>query len=346
MSKRIGYWPCQIAGWGVYSAIGIFSSAQQVGWRFPTVAGYVLFFVYSIALTDLLRREMRRREWLAVWKFATFMRLLAAVVLIAAVQAFLVTVIDLTFMGKASEFYLHPEYVAFLGMGVFGADCMWLLLYIALTSKRRYQEKEVRLQLAVRDAELRALEAQVNPHFLFNCLNSIRAMVVEDPALAQDMITRFATILRYNLQRDLNHVVPLASEVEVVSNYLALESIRFEDRLRIEMAVDADAAQATVPPMLLQTLVENGLKHGIAHLPAGGDLAIRARLERDDLVLEVENTGRLEQAASGGAQLGTQVGLANARERLRILYGSRAGIELTNGGGKVLASVRIPRTLP
>ncbi|HWC98982.1 MAG TPA: histidine kinase [Candidatus Sulfopaludibacter sp.] len=341
MNKRLAYWPCQILGWGLYSAIGIFSSAQQVGWRFSTIAGYVLFFLYSMALTDLLRREMRRRDWLAVWGKRTVFRLLAALALLSAIQTFLVSVIDVTFLGKLSEFYIHREYLLALWVGIFGADAMWLLFYIALTNKRRYQEKEVRLQLAVREAELRALEAQVNPHFLFNCLNSIRAMVLENPALAQDMITRFASILRYNLQRDLNHTVALESEVEVVSHYLALEAIRFEDRLRLDLSIDPAAAKIAVPPMLLQTLVENSLKHGIAHLPAGGDLRIRARVDADTLVLQVENTGQLSKARPGG----TQLGLANARERLRILYGGRAGLELTNGDGRVTATVRIPKSL-
>ena len=247
---------------------------------------------------------------------------------------------DVTLAGRASEFFLHPEYVLGLWAGVGGADGMWLLFYVSMTSKRRYREKEVRLQLAVRDAELRALEAQVNPHFLFNCLNSIRGMVAENPAVAQDMITRFATILRYNLQRDWTHTVPLSAEVEVVSDYLALEGIRFEDRLRVELAIDAAAANAPVPPMLLQTLVENGLKHGIAHLPAGGDLRIRARMEAEGLLLEVENSGQLGESKPGG----TRMGLTNARERLKLLYGGRAGIELTNGGGNVVARVRIPKS--
>ena len=339
MSTRTRYWACQILGWGAYTAIGIFSTAQQVGWRFPTVAGYLLFCVYSIVLTDLLRREIRRRDWLATWKFQTLLRLFLAALAIAAIQTFLVEAIDVTFLGRRSEFYLHPPYTFGMLVGVLAADSAWLLFYIAITSKRRYQEKEVRLQLAVREAELRALEAQVNPHFLFNCLNSIRAMVVENPVTAQDMITRFATILRYNLQRDLNHTVPLASEVEVVGDYLALESIRFEDRLRVEITIDAEAAKVAVPTMLLQTLVENGLKHGIAHLPAGGDLRISARVERDALLLEVENSGQLTEPKPGG----TKLGLANARERLRLLYGSNAGIELTNGAGMVLARVRIPK---
>ena len=334
MNSRITYWRCQILGWGAYSAIGVLSAP----WRLTTFAGYFLFCLYSIALTDLLRREIRRRDWLAQSNVWTYLRLFLAAILVAAIQSGLVFAVDLALIGGKSEFVLHPAYLLGMWGGITGADVMWLLFYVAMTSRRRFQEKEVRMQLAVRDAELRALEAQVNPHFLFNCLNSIRAMVAEDPVVAQDMITRFATILRYNLQRDWSHTVPLSSEVEVVTDYLALESIRFEDRLRLDVSIEPGAAKADVPPMLLQTLVENALKHGIAHLPEGGDLKISGRMDAEGLLLEVANSGRL----NGSHSTGTKLGLANARERLRLLYGDHAALELKGEDGKVVARVRIP----
>ena len=342
MKTRLAYWTCQVTGWGAYSALGMVAAAQQIGWRFNLIVGYVLFFVYSIALTDWLRREMRRRKWLDPLSLRSFFKLLAAALTMAAVQTALVFAVDILHAGRKSMIFGNPAYAVPSWFSVSFANCMWLLTYFALTAGRRYREKEVRLQLALREAELRALEAQINPHFLFNCLNSIRALVVENPSVAQDMITRFASILRYNLHRDLNHTVPLAAELEVVNDYLALESIRLEDRLRIELAVDADAGRALIPPMLLQTLVENALKHGIAALPEGGDLQIRARIDADQLVVEVINSGRIGKPRPGS----TQVGLANTRERLRILYGSRASLDLRNReDGRVAATVLIPRTV-
>ena len=232
MKTKIAYWSCQVIGWGAYSALGTAMAAQYIGWRFNLIAGYILFFIYSIALTDLLRREMRRRKWLDPLSFRSFLKLFAAALSIAAIQTILVFAVDLMLDGRHSMIFRDPAYAWPTWSSVSFANCMWLLSYVALTSGRRYREKEVRLQLALREAELRALEAQINPHFLFNCLNSIRALVLENPALAQDMITRFASILRYNLHRDLNHTVPLAAELEVVNDYLALESIRLEDRDR------------------------------------------------------------------------------------------------------------------
>jgi LytS/YehU family sensor histidine kinase len=148
-----------------------------------------------------------------------------------------------------------------------------------------------------------------------------------------------ANILRYSLQKDRPHTVPLISEVEVVSDYLALESIRFEDRLRVHLAVDGAVRQTAVPPMLLQTLVENAIKHGVEEALSGGDLFVRAGLEGGILRIEVENTGSLTGPRPGS----TQIGLTNARERLRILYGDRASLNLTAcGEGRVTATILIP----
>jgi two-component system LytT family sensor kinase len=138
---------------------------------------------------------------------------------------------------------------------------------------------------------------------------------------------------------ELSHTVPLASELEAVSDYLALESVRFEDRLRVEFAIDADTRQVPIPPMLLQTLIENAVKHGIAPLPGGGKLLIRTRMVQDSMKVEVENTGQLREPKPGD----TPLGLSNVRERLRFLYADRASLQLQERDGRVAATLLIPR---
>jgi sensor histidine kinase YesM len=341
MNLKKTYWLCQILGWGSYSAVGLWSAAQEVGWLPTLITGYGLFFAYSIGLTDLFRRDIIRRQWLTASVGRMFGRLVPGALVIAAIQTFLVVTIQTALDGTSNAFLQHPSYILGLWVGVTGAMLAWTLLYVALTGSRRSREKEVHLQLAVREAELRALEAQVHPHFLFNSLNSIRALIIENPAQAQDMITRLANILRYNLRGDSDHTVPLASELDIVGDYLALEAVRLEDRLRVRLEIARDARSVEVPPMLLQTLVENALKHGIAPASAGGELAIRATVENDSLLLDVENSGHLTEPGPGAGQ----VGLANTRDRLRILYGARASLQLANrGSDRVAATVRLPRT--
>jgi len=330
MKTTRAYWTCQILGWASYAGLGMWMAAQQVGWTTEVTVGYALYFLYSIALTHLLRRYVNRRGWVDA---SQYFRLFLAAWITGLVQAALVIGISRLIAGQRSAF-LKPSIAATASIGISCVTMGWMVVYLAVTSGRRYREK----QLALREAELRGLEAQINPHFLFNSLNSIRALVLENPPLAQDLITRLANILRYNLHRDAGHTVPLDSELEAAADYLALESARYEDRLRVRFAIDPATRSIAVPPMLLQMLVENAIKHGIAALPGGGELLVRSSLEDGTLVLQVENTGQLAEEETRLPRLG----LNNIRERLRILYAGRACLELASREGRVAATVRIP----
>jgi LytS/YehU family sensor histidine kinase len=194
------------------------------------------------------------------------------------------------------------------------------------------------MAVAVKDSELRALLAQLNPHFIFNCLNSLRALIVEDPPRAQTMVDQLSSILRYSLKSGSVETVPLRDEIEAISAYLKLELIRFEDRLQVSMDIDPATLAAEIPPMLLQTLVENGVKHGISRLAQGGEIRVVSRVEPAGLRLQVINSGQLTPAGNT-----THIGIDNARERLRILYGAAASLALKNLDSKsVLAEVSVP----
>ena len=216
----------------------------------------------------------------------------------------------------------------------------WLRIYFGVHARRRRRAielKALQLEVVAHDARLRALESQLNPHFLFNCLNSVRALIVEDPARAQTMVTRLAELLRYSLKSDRPDAVTLEEELAAVSDYIDLERVRFEERLAVDVAVEPGALGARVPRMLVLTLVENAVKHGIAQLPSGGGVWISARLADGHLKIEVANSGELQPGAEGG------VGLANARERLRLLYGAAASLTLTARDSRtVLAALALP----
>jgi len=297
---------------------------------------HVLFIAASIGLTHAFRLEIRQRRIHQpvnrMWMF-----LVCGVVLISSIQTSLVVWAN-QLIPPREPMPLIAQ--AAIEWGMLLATGIWTVLYIRITEKRHQEEREVKLQAALGDAELRALEMQINPHFLFNCLNSIRALVAENPARAQDMITRLANIFRHNLHRPAEHTVSLSSEIDVVRDYLELESMRFEDRLRVKYAIVPGAENASVPSMLLQTLVENALKHGIAPRPAGGDLLIRAERTREATRIEVENTGHLASAEASGPG---GVGLNNTRERLKLLYGDRASLQLRDSAdGRVIATALIP----
>jgi LytS/YehU family sensor histidine kinase len=340
-TQNTAYWACQILGWGSYTAIGVAFATHEVGPTFSVLVGFALFYAYSIGLTHLLRREIKRRGWLAMPFRKSIPRLFGASILTGLIMAALVVAIN-TALDRRLSWDVQGTIALTSSVTTFTVG--WTVLYVAITSTRTARDRHTaaafQLRIALREAELRALEGQVNPHFLFNCLNTIRGMISENPAQAQDMVTRLANIFRYNLQQHNAHTAPLAQEIEVVSDYLALEAVRFEDRLRVSISIDPGASNAQVPAMLLQTLVENALKHGLSNLPDGGELWIRASVRNDELTLRVENTGVLAEVT----QKTTRVGLKNARERLRLLYGDRASLSLTNGDGRVAATVLIPRT--
>lgn len=207
-------------------------------------------------------------------------------------------------------------------------------------NRRRSAEMEaLRLALIAQTSQFRALRSQLNPHFLFNCLNSLRELIDEDRNRAKRVIDLLSALLRYTLRADRVETVSLKEELGAVEDYLALEKVRFEERLRTRFEIDPQSLGAKLPPMLLQTLAENGVKHGIARLPAGGELAVLTKVIEGNLRVEVTNTGELSDAT----ERSSAVGLDNARERLRLMYGDGASLTLAAAGEcKVRAEVVIP----
>jgi LytS/YehU family sensor histidine kinase len=189
-------------------------------------------------------------------------------------------------------------------------------------------------------AELRLLKSQLNPHFLFNALNGVRALIADEPAKAQDAVTQLARTLRYTLAAGDSELVTVAREMEMVNDYLALESLRLAERLQIVREIEPAAADARIPVMLLQTLVENAIKHGIAPLRQGGTLRIAARAVANELIIRVENPRPADHASPPYHE---GVGLKNASERLRLLFGKSASLELDlSRPNRATATVRLP----
>jgi len=213
--------------------------------------------------------------------------------------------------------------------------------------ERRLRESEMR-ELAT-DAELRALRAQLNPHFLFNALNTIGYLMRAAPSRAQDTLLRLTELLRAVLRRSEGALVTLAQEIEIVEAYLGIEKARFEDRLTIEIDVPPGLRCLTVPPLILQPLVENAVKHGIAPLREGGCVRVSARLEKGrgeqsaQLHLVVHDTGIGLSEAELARGRRTGFGLSSIERRLERQYGASAGMELRaeNGSGTTV-EIRMP----
>jgi LytS/YehU family sensor histidine kinase len=196
----------------------------------------------------------------------------------------------------------------------------------------------LKLETTVKELELKTIKSHVNPHFIFNSLNSIRALVDENPQRARTAITELSNILRSSMQVDKAETVSFEKELNIVKDYLALENMRFEDRLKVEYEIDEDTLDQQVPPMMLQTLVENAIKHGISKHIRGGTIKIISDFKNHYHELAVQNTGNL----NGG--LNTEgFGLSSTQNRLGLLYGDRASFEIKQVAPSIVeARVLIP----
>jgi two-component system LytT family sensor kinase len=204
-------------------------------------------------------------------------------------------------------------------------------------------EEQERLLL---HARMEALQNQINPHFLFNTLNSISSLVRFDPDTAREVISKLATILR-RLLNSTDSFVPLREEVEFIDNYLDIEVVRFgKDKLRVVKELAQDSLDVMVPSMLLQPLMENSIKHGLASKVEGGSIHLRSRLSDSGLVIEVEDDGvgmGATQAADSSSTRGAGIGMANISERLQVLYGDTARMTIDSHEGKgTLVRIRLP----
>ncbi|MBB5369762.1 MULTISPECIES: sensor histidine kinase [unclassified Janthinobacterium] len=333
------YWTFQLAGW---TALTLFNSVYGGSSQLRIVISIACWgSLGGLLLSHLWHGILRRRGWAK--HGLRWTRILPSLALLAAIQTASVTAAFYT-MYPAS--LLHG--VAWLPGALlfwFAVFFVWTVFYFTVLSLRRSSRLEAEtlaLQLHAREAELRALQAQVNPHFFFNSLNSVRALIYEDRDAAAHMIDQLAGLMRHALQSGQHATVPLAAELEAVRAYLAIEQIRFESRLRVAFDIADGLDQVRVPPMALQTLVENAVKYGVEASSEGSDIRITAqRTLRDDgtatLKIGVANTGSLRSAPGS-----TCVGLRNARQRLRLVCGDNASLALVEQAGWVHATMELP----
>ena len=201
----------------------------------------------------------------------------------------------------------------------------WTTAYLALSYSIAAQEQErqsAELAVKAREAQVRALRYQINPHFLFNTLNAIAALVRDAPPKAEEMVVRLSDFFRRSLSVNPMEDVTLAQEVDLQRLYLEIERTRFPDRLRFDVELDAGTADALVPALLLQPLVENAVKHGVARSEGPTCIRIRARRDGPNVEIVVENDARVE----GHGSSGEKVGLQNVAERLRSRFGDEASL--------------------
>lgn len=330
----------------LWSPLAVLDGVSTLLWLLP----------YTLAVLAF-RWLYKRRGWKA-------MRMGRQVVLgvaYASVAAVLVTacVSALTlpfFWDDVAAFYARAGITldpgAYLLRTIYGGSlqaqvfiCAWIFIYISFTGNRDARAgalETARLQNALHEAQLRSLSNQLNPHFLFNSLNNIRFMIHEDAQRADAMLVGLSEILRYSLAGDERRKVRLDEECEIVERYLAIAKAGLEERLRMRIDIPAALHACLVPPLLLQMLAENAVKHGIEPLRAGGALTLRAMRDGELLRVEILNDKPPHAAASG---LGTGIGMRNIAQRLDLLYGDRARHTVQDNGDTWRVQLALPLEL-
>lgn len=341
------YWLCQVSGWTFVVLSMLFLAYSLTPSRIDGnfFARMGLMFFSGITSTHILRTYIRWRGWLMLPVEKLIPRMVLAIV-ITSISCSLLYIGLVNFMGVESDIRRKIEFstkllASSLDIALFMIP--WTLIYYIyhyVTKSRKQEVDTLKLEALVKALELKTIKAHINPHFIFNALNSIRALIDENPQRARDAVTELSNLLRSSMQSEKSETVPLEKELNIVRDYLALEHIRFEDRLKVEFDVDEDTLDQPVPPMMLQTLVENAIKHGIGKQMRGGVVRIISDFRDDYHELLVQNTGQLNGEFNEDG-----FGISSTRNRLQLLFGNKADFSIREANSNLVeARVMIPVT--
>ena len=341
------YWKCQLTGWALASLY--WNLVGYIGSRFSpwlAVVHFVGDLLIYIPVTHLYRNFSIQQGWHRLTARQLIPRLAPAIVVMGGL--FMVLTISKNywlrywfepgFTGSLSVYFREQ----WLPVGMAGIRLMsiWLLAYYGYHFAQREinaTRETARLGIIARDAQLNNLTAQLNPHFFFNSLNNIKALVIDNPPGARRAIDLLSEVLRTALYNRDTALITLQQEMSLVKDYLELEKMRFEERLQVQIDVDDSLSSVPVLPLSVQTLVENAIKHGIAQRKAGGSLHITVSRRPETLQVVVANPGKL----SYGQQQG--LGLKNLCERLDLQFNGKGSLQLTQStNDTVLATLQMP----
>jgi len=333
--KSTLYWVFQIIGWGAIFVLFIINNLSD-GLTNQLLLDSSFTVLCLFAISHLFRNFIHRRNWLKVM----FGRLLPRILL----AAFVLSLIAIPFQILSSWLFNPTIYnvanliAAFLEGSIF--FFFWQVAYFLYHYVNNYN-RNLKLEAMINEFELNKLKSQLNPHFIFNALNSVKALVDEEPEKAKDSIYQLSSILRSSLMMDKKKVIPFNEELGIVENYLELEGTRFEERLRVRYEIHPDSLEYKLPPMMLQTIVENGIKHGISKIKNGGEIGIKTEVKEGLLIIQIRNTGKYQPPKSPRTSGG--YGLTSTLQRLELLYHKKASFKIMNESDNVvLTELTIP----
>jgi len=345
-SKTSIYWVTQLFGWSLFyvMVLGV-NLVSDVVFTTPSFYIYAIEGIaFSILATHLIRFVIIKYNWLNLPMIAIIWRSFVMTVLAAILFEFT----ELT-----STLFISKDY--YTGINVnsglsnsFGSIlvntilfCIWLSFYYAylFIEKSRNQEiKNLQFTASKNEIELKNLREQINPHFLFNSLNSIKALVEIDKDEAKKAITKLSNLLRKSIQLGKRKLITIKEELEIVESYIDLEKIRFEERIQATITVPQNTYDCLIPPLMIQTLAENAIKHGLSKSINGGVLIIEIEKTDTKLQISIQNTGNLSKIGESEG-----IGIHNTKKRLGILFGNKAKFRIFQNNDLVCVEIQIIR---
>jgi two-component sensor histidine kinase len=300
---------------------------------------FILWFILGVLLTAgiqfWLEKTTKKRSILIKFLFLIVLMLLASVIFNLIFWK-IIDFIHNYFLEKPSSFHGKIATRVFNWLN-------WVIWFVCFTAFNLYSEvkeakfKNITLEASLKESQLNTLKGQINPHFMFNSLNNIRGLILEDTQKAREMLTSLSEILRYSLSQNSIDTILLKDELEIVDQYIDVSKIQFEKRLQFKKNIDETSLTIKIPPMLIQMLVENAIKHGISNLKKGGIIELNTSVQKNSLLIKISNSGTLNYNTNS-----TEIGLKNIKKRLHLLYGKNAIFNLTEENNTVIASIKIP----
>ena len=349
--KTIIYWVLQFLFWDILSglmALGYMITDNTLHLKSWQIAlDFVVVATLSIFFTHQFRRVLKKTIAFDNIKILDVFKIFGLLLLTTVLFYLSFTLyirFTYTFIYERVDVFDHPSqslknnilFIINYGLYFF----IWAVFYVAIKSLmelNKSREERLELESSLKESQLNTLKGQINPHFMFNSLNNIRGLMLEDVNKARNMLTSLSETLRYSLTKSGVDAIALEDELEMVDNYIELSKIQFEDRLEYKTAIDDDALHVKIPPMLIQMLVENAIKHGISKLKQGGTVEVRTQLHEGWLEIQVANSGNLASTENT-----TQVGLENIKRRIALLYGEKGKFALREINDQVVATIKIP----
>ena len=343
--RNIAFWTLQLLGWGFINSIAALIP-QNISIEM-TVFSVVVGIFIGIFSTSILRWYLKKNVHFDSFGAKEVLKIIVSILLASTIFGLLNVFFGYLYIKFGPEI-TEAEMQLFEGYDKIMVQVLnsvflvgsWTITYLVIKLLLKLNQDRIeRLELntTLKQAQLNTLKGQINPHFMFNSLNNIRGLMLEDVEKSREMLTKLSEIIRYSLTKNNINDISVREELEVVDNYIDLSKIQFENRLEFVKQVEADTKDLRIPPMIIQLLIENATKHGISNLKKGGRILLEISKTEDDLFIEVRNTGKLNIAKDS-----TKLGLKNIEQRLKLLYAGKASFKLEEISDEVVAEIKIP----